>query len=216
MHECLNAAAIITLVGAHTSIAVASSPDRFPTVLTESASDRGSEPAGFGPDIATVDVTGIPSWDALGSPNNVVMYLWVGPFNQVMGIGWDVVLQTIIPTSWRSEIIVQISDSAGGSIGGLSPGLDGSPGGSTRYTSAGQIINLAQNGHPNIVALGDGLLRLEFFESYDDVAGQIDGLWVSGALQLQTIHQIPPIPAPAAAGLLLAAGFSGIRRKHRL
>lgn len=44
--------------------------------------------------IYNYDVTGTPSWDALGSPNNVVVMLDLGGGNPVdiAAIGWDVVL----------------------------------------------------------------------------------------------------------------------------
>lgn len=52
-----------------------------------------------GANIATLDVSGIPSMDGLGSANNRIEFLWIGPGNAVNGIGWDVVLETILPSS---------------------------------------------------------------------------------------------------------------------
>lgn len=154
------------------------------------------------------NVAGIQSGDLPGAPINQVFFVNVGPGVAVNGIGWDVVLTAIAP-SWRSEIRVLVTDSTG--LGGfnLAPGTDASPGGPTPYSSGGQILKLANYAIPDVVALGDGLIRLEFFESYDDVAGAFEGSWDSGALFLQVV------PTPATAGLLGLAGVGLLGRKRR-
>lgn len=164
------------------------------------------------PDILPFDVTGIQSWDAPGSGFNTVIFLNVQPFATVNGLGWDVNLTAIAP-SWRSELAVLVTDSTG--LGGfnLAPGVDNSPGGPTNYNSAGGIVKLANYAIPDVVALADGLIRLEFFESYDDGAGIQDGVWNSGSLFFQGTGLI--IPAPSAVGLLGLAGVGLLGRKRR-
>ncbi|MBL8745442.1 MAG: hypothetical protein JNK58_03705 [Phycisphaerae bacterium] len=204
--------AILAAAGSCAGVQAASIASVLPTqAITEPASD---ERVGAG--LATVDVTGIPSWDALGSPNNVVRYLWVGPFNEVNGVGLDVVLQTVTPTSWRSEIKIRVTNAGGvGSINLTPGGGDNSPGGPTHYSTNGQILKLANYGIPNTVALADGYIRLEFYDSYDDAPGEIDGLWVSGTVQFQTHFAIPPVPATGTSGLLAIAGIAILRRRPR-
>ncbi|MBL8745531.1 MAG: hypothetical protein JNK58_04150 [Phycisphaerae bacterium] len=150
--------------------------------------------------------------DYNSSLNNFVMYLQVGAGNGVTGIGWDVVLQTLHPSSLISDIRVQITDSTGLGGFGLVPGLaDQSPGGPSSYDSDGQILKLADYSIPHVIAMGDGLIRLEFFDNYDDAVGVADGQWVSGSLFLQTYV---PIPNTSAVSLLAIAGIAGLGRRR--
>jgi hypothetical protein len=65
--------------------------------ITDRASAGALVGAPGGSDTITLDVPGISSMDRSRSPNNVVIYLWVGPFNEVIGGGFDVFLQTLGP-----------------------------------------------------------------------------------------------------------------------
>lgn len=166
--------------------------------------------------VTPISVTGVPSFDYIDSPNNAVMWIQVGAGNGVNGIGWDVVLQTLHPSSLLSDILVAVTDSTG--LGGFSlrPGFtDQTPGGPSSYDSDGQILKLANYSIPDIIAMGDGLIRLEFFDFYDDAIGVADAEWLSGSLFLQTYA---PIPNASAASLLVLAGIArlGRRRKARI
>lgn len=178
------------------------------SVLNAMPSTTGTPGGERSGQIIPFDVSGIQSGDLPGAPINQVFFLNVGPGVAVNGLGWDVVL-TAFGASWRSEIRVLVTDSTG--LGGfnLAPGTDTSPGGPTAYSSNGQILKLANYSIPDVVALGDGLIRLEFFESYDDVAGGFEGLWNSGSLFFQVV------PTPASAGLLGLAGVGLLGRKRR-
>ncbi|MBL8745443.1 MAG: hypothetical protein JNK58_03710 [Phycisphaerae bacterium] len=212
-HYSWSTAAILAAAGATALASVRAESPLLSGVLSEPAVVTASGDERIGQDIAVFDVTGIPSMDLLGSPNNVVRYLWVGPFNQVTGVGWDVVLQTIAPGSWRGDIRVYITDSVATPINllGAAPGGADGPGGPTAYSSDG-IIKFAPYQLPNIQALGDGLIRLEFYESFEDAPGQLDGEWVSGSLRLQTFWPIP-VPAGPGAALGLLSGVLLLRRR---
>lgn len=216
LNQTWSAAALMAVVGVQVS-ASDSRPWSETGVITGPIGAAATHSDRSGLDHVDVDVAGIQSWDALGSPNNVVVNIWVGPFNEVNGIGWDVVLQTVIATSWRSEMSVRVSNSAVDGVGGFTPGVpDPSPGGPTQYQSNGNgdILKLANYGVPNIVALADGIIRLEFFDSYDDAQGQVDGEWVSGIVRFQTLRPIPPIPTAGTLGLLTTVGIGCMRRKR--
>lgn len=131
----------------------------------------------------------IPSVDEIGATGNTVIFIDAGAGAVLSGLGWDVNLQAF-GASWRSEIRVLISNSSG--LGGffLQPGTDDSPGGPTRYDSNGEVLLLADFGLPSVVALADGLIRMEFLESYDDAPGAIDGLWDSGFLFFPKISSV--------------------------
>lgn len=171
-----------------------------------------------GAGLATIDVAGIPSMDHSGSPNNTVLFLWVGPFNYVNGIGWDVVLQTLVPASRRRDITMIVRDTNNGEFSGffVQPGaVDPTPGGPTPYRSDG-ILKLANFGIQPVQALADGLIRLEFLDSPDNAPGAADGLWTSGTVSIQAAFAIPDPVAPGTVGLLGVAGIASVRRYRGL
>lgn len=174
----------------------------------------GGERVGAG--LATIDVTGIPSMDGANSPNNVVIFLWVGPFNYVTGVGWDVVLQTLVPNSRRRDIVVAVKNTLNDAFSGfgIQPGAaDPTPGGPTPYSSGG-IIKLADQSIPPVQALADGLIRLEFGETRDNAPGDADAVWVSGTISLQAAFEIPSIASPGSTGILAVASLVCLRRNR--
>ena len=56
----------------------------------------------------------------------------------------------------------------------------------------------------SFTANANGLVRFEFFESYDDAAVNPDGIWNSGALTLQVVA----IPEPANYALMAMGLFA--------
>lgn len=172
--------------------------------------DRASAGERGGTDTITLDVTGIPSMDRVGSPNNVIIDLFVGPFNEVIGGGFDVFLQTLVPGSRLSDIIVSITNTDEVPGFGFSPAaLDQFPGGPNRYMRA---VAPVPPQFPTVHARQDGLVRLEFLDGFDEAPGAADGLWVSGSLTLLTRY---PIPAPGFAGLLvLSVSWGTVRQKR--
>lgn len=128
-----------------------------------------TEPAerGLPPYFATFDVTGIPSRGALGSGETAIRWLWIGPYNSVVGIGWDVVLRSVAPESWLTDIAVFVTDSTGlysGGFGSRPAWPDRFLGGPTMYSSNG-IVSLLAVGLWPVTARSDGLIRLEFFKN---------------------------------------------------
>lgn len=155
--------------------------------------------------IIQVPVAGIESRDAQGAGGNVVVNLNLGAGTIVNGIGWNVVL-TAEGESWQSEMAVGFG-SGGTTFINLRPGAGVNSPGQGAFTSNG-IIKLSTVPLPDMVVAADGILRLEFFETFDDVAGVRDGIWKSGFINLQIV------PTPGAASLFGLAGLAAARRRR--
>ncbi len=169
--------------------------------------------------VTTFDVTGIISFNGQGDIGNTVVDLDLaaalgyasGTSITMTSVGWDVTL-TSFGASWLSEIAVSFGDTSGAPAPiFLRPGAGSDfPGTSTPFSSGGQV-QFDSIPLPDII-LADGVLRMEFFESFDDDALLDDGIWESGTLSIGTFE--PLVPAPGAAAVLGLAGVAGLRRRR--
>ncbi len=187
---------------------------------TTAASMRAlTDPIGSPAEIRTgfvtpIDVSGIASIDARNSANNVVIFFDIGAFNWITGIGWDVSLQTVLPTSRFDHFAMIANHMGGGSGGGFGffPGAENTgSGGPTRFSSDGQIFEFADFGISPLFAGPDGLIRFEFFETVDDGVNLTDGFWSSGTIYIQTAS---PVPAPPISAMLVVAAACGCARRR--
>jgi hypothetical protein len=153
-----------------------------------------------------LDISGYESIDNQGSPNNQIAEFFVGPFQDIFAIEWDVNLTTI-GGSWAEEAAI----SFGGGDVVLTPGFrDSFPVTNANYSSDG-IVNLQDQGLPNILVGSDGYLRLEFFETFDDAEGETDAIWLDGS----TITVYTPLwPTPGTTSALAFAGLIASRRRR--
>lgn len=160
--------------------------------------------------IVTIEFTSaIDSWDLVSDPNNVVFALDMGGPATMHGIGWDVSIATE-GGSWLSEARMYFDDNIAPDLSGLflAPGVADGFSGTGSYSSGG-IVDLSDNGIPDIV-LPNGFLRLEFYESFDDVADAIDGHYLAGST---LTLDMTIVPAPGALALLGLGGLA-IRRRR--
>ncbi|MDH3588050.1 MAG: PEP-CTERM sorting domain-containing protein [Gammaproteobacteria bacterium] len=163
--------------------------------------------------VIDVDISGVASWDGEGSPLNTVLLLDLGGGGPVTidGIGWDLTI-TSVGASWLSEAVIGFGGTANPNEVNLSAGAGDSFPGVGTYSSGG-IVDFASIPLPNI-ELADGILRLEFFESFDDVTGDIDAFY-EGLLSISGTGFATPTAEPGIL-MLFGLGLIGVvvaRRK---
>jgi len=170
----------------------------------------GSVPSGVSPSVVgnfvDVNVAGIQSFGLQGVPGNAIVNVNVGANNQVIGIGWNVNVTAFAP-SYLSELGVGFTNTAQTAGVNLLVGVgDDFPGANVPYTSGGVLDLVGLGLNFNVGA--NGVLRLEFFEDFDDVSVNPDGRWNSGNLTLQLTNAVP-VPEPSTYGLM-ALGLLGV------
>ncbi|MFO0835885.1 MAG: PEP-CTERM sorting domain-containing protein [Phycisphaerales bacterium] len=155
----------------------------------------------------TVNVSNLPSWDLYGDAQNIVQGYNIGANSHVVGIGWDVTLEAD-GFSWLDDMKVSFEDSTQALGVWLTPGVGDTFAGVSTYSSGG-VIDLIQYALDFNVG-GDGTLRMEYFEGYDDYSNAIDGYWLGGTLTIA----YEQVPAPSAMALLGGAGLLVARRRR--
>ncbi|MDY0745076.1 PEP-CTERM sorting domain-containing protein [Paucibacter sp. R3-3] len=156
--------------------------------------------------LLTFDVSGIASWGTLGDASNVVALLNIGAGSTLDQVGWNVNLTATSP-SWLSDIAVQFSDSVAtqDTAISLAPSATNAAG-TASYVSSGLVDLTAAN--LSFAVGSDGKLRLEFYETWDDIVGAKDGMWNSGTLTL-AVTAATAVPEPGTYGLM-ALGMVGV------
>ena len=150
------------------------------------------------------DFSGTASWDLEGDADNATAtVVLAGSDVAVTAISWDTVL-TSVGASWGSEATIGFDfDGDGANDLFLTPSASDTP--VAGEANAGSADLVALFGEASI-AVG-GTVDLEFFETFDDVADDIDNVWDFGSLGFT-------IPAPGAAALLGMGGLVAARRRR--
>lgn len=156
--------------------------------------------------VVMLNVAGIQSLDAFGSPLNATRFIDILPNVRIVGVSWVVDLSTI-GASWLSEISVDLND---GALAGasLSPGFGDNRSGNGAYSGSADLVAL----NADFYLGASGRLNFEFFETFVDNGGAGDGRWNSGTLSVSFV------PEPASFGLaalaLLGLGVTSTRRRQ--
>lgn len=159
-----------------------------------------------------IDVTDIDSIDGFGDPDNFFLLQDIGANSHVTGIGWNLTLYADSP-SWLSEIAIYFDNTALAAGVTLRPGAGVNSPGVGSYSGFGNLVDLGLD----FSVLSDGLLYLEFFETFDDYPNEWDGFYVSGTI---TVEYEPSavVPEPATWAMMIS-GFGmvgGAMRRRKL
>jgi len=155
-----------------------------------------------------VNVAGVQSFGAPGAAGNTVFTLNVGAGSRITGIAYDVNITAFNP-SYLSEIGLYFSDSAQSTGVYFTPGFQNPNPGTGNYADSANLIDFGLD-----FSVGaDGLLRLEFFEDFNDLAVSPDGVWNFGTITFDVTGDNVPgdpgtdVPEPAT-GMLMGAGLA--------
>lgn len=155
-----------------------------------------------------VNVAGVQSFGAPGAAGNTVFTLNVGAGSRITGIAYNVNITAYTP-SYLSEIGLYFSDSAQSNGVYFTPGFEEPNPGTGSYADSADLIALGLAFEVG----ADGLLRLEFFEDFNDSSVSPDGIWNFGTITFDVTGDNVPvdpgtdIPEPAT-GMLMGAGLT--------
>ena len=148
-----------------------------------------------------VNVAGIQSQGEIGESGNTVLTYDVGANSVITSVAYSFNLTAFSP-SWLTEIGLAFTDSDSLDGVAFNPGLGNNSPGTASYAGFGDLVDLGLD-----FAVGaDGILRLEFYEDFDDFAG-VDGVWNFGTITFGIEPVNVEVPEPAS-GLLLGAGLA--------
>jgi len=129
-----------------------------------------------------VTIDDIASFGMPGDPGNVVIGVDFYHPARIVGIAWELELQTI-GESWIGHAGLRLGTSDAWTSPPLIPGegMGSDYGGKPLLLSSEGMIDLEVLGL-DFTLLEDGVLRVEFLETVDDVPGGPDAVWLSGTL----------------------------------
>ncbi|MCG2841736.1 PEPxxWA-CTERM sorting domain-containing protein [Sandaracinobacter sp. RS1-74] len=159
-----------------------------------------------------IDLEDVFSYAGEGSPDNVVWNFNLGANSHITGIAYDVTLTAFSP-SWLSELVVSFTSTGLDGVY-LTPGFANSSSGTASFAASASLVDIGLDFSLD----ADGLLWLEFFESFNDASVNPDGVW-NGTLTVTYTPENagPAVPEPASWALMLSGfglvGFAARRRR---
>jgi len=179
--------------------------NRFQRLASTAALELASLAAQASP--VVVDVSGAQSVNLQGEAGNTVWLVNIGAGAVLNSLDWAVTLNAFAPSS-LSEMQVSFGSSSGLDLITFAPDeLDG-------FSGAGSYTGSLDLSAFGIAAGADGLLRIEFSETYKDfAAGVAEGRWLGG-VSSSAMATVPEPGSLALAGLSLALVGASRRRRR--
>jgi hypothetical protein len=165
----------------------------------------------------TFNVAGARSAGEFGNEGNSVYEINVGANATITSVSYDVNL-TAFPPSFFSEMFLAFTNFSSSRGGNLNPGVGVNEAGTETFSGMDDLV--ADGLSFSVDA--DGILRLEFYEGFDDPSISPDSVWNFGTITFNAdIVDGPPtgdVPEPAS-GFLIGAGlalmgYTARRRRH--
>lgn len=168
-----------------------------------------------------IDVAGVQSVGEFGDARNTVYEYKVGANATITNVSYSVNVTAFSP-SWLSEVAFAISDSDVTTGVLFTPGFEDAFSGTASYS--GNTILADEGLSFNVGA--DGILRVEFYDDFDDGSVNPDSRWNFGSITIAydpdlsvPVDPGTDVPEPASALLLgvgaLALGYGRRRRAAR-
>jgi hypothetical protein len=162
-----------------------------------------------------VNVAGSQGFGALGTATNTVQTFNIGSLSQITGVAYNVNITAFTP-SWLSEAAVSFTGSnVSGDGVNLTPGFDDDNSGTMSYADSADLVALGLD----FTVGADGILRLEYFETFNDTTVSPDSRWNSGTLTFTYTPAATAVPEPASWAMMISGfGLVGgaMRRRSTL
>jgi hypothetical protein len=174
-----------------------------------------------------IDVSGAAAYGRVGETGNTILTIDLnaalgtaaGSQVDIDGVGWDVTIEAFSP-SWLEEAVTGFWDSTRSTGDTPLVSLRAGPGvtepGIRRFTSGG-IVGLPNAGgelEGGAMSLPDGILVLEFYDTFQDPAVAPDARWLErSTITVRTVDEVD-VPAPATL-LLLVSGIGLLIARRR-
>jgi hypothetical protein len=160
-----------------------------------------------------VDVAGAQGYTTLGGALNTVRTYNIGGNSRLIGIAYNVNITAFTP-SFLSEARVAFtgSNTAGDGLF-LTPGFNDLVAGTRNYASSANLRDLGLD----FAVGGDGVLRLEYFETFNDPAVAPDSRWNSGTITFTyDTAATGAVPEPASwVMMIVGVGLVGGALRRR-
>jgi len=160
-------------------------------------------------DTMVIDVSGTEFFDAFGDSSNTILSVLVGASASITSISWDLNLTTYTDPnasfpSWASEANIDFN-------GLLNLQVSGTADGVVNENNAGTANMTDVLGGPLVLG-ADGLLNMEFYESFDDSADNADSGMKDGSTI--TLNGNGFVPTPGSMAVLGLGGLVAGRRRR--
>ncbi|MEW6022341.1 MAG: PEP-CTERM sorting domain-containing protein [Pseudomonadota bacterium] len=162
----------------------------------------------------TVDINDIDSYGVFRSPENTVLNFNIGANSYITGVSYSLNLTAFSP-SWASEMAFAFTNSKVTEGVLINPAFIYDVPGTGTFADTLDLISEDLDFYVG----ADGILRLEFYEDYNDPRVSPDGRWNFGTITFEyTPEEVAgEVPEPATALLLgggaMLMGYAGRRRR---